>query len=423
MSLEQKTRTKNNKTTRRNFLKKTLTTITSIILAAYIGISNPACNTNPLGPQPPTEQQTANLKGTITGMFTNKNITQGEISLLTSWTTTPKYTTQIKNGEFQINNIEYPGRYTRIRIKSPEIINRETNIKLGTGENQAEITVIEEDKTTGYHYEDYLTINCEGYRMTKDIAYKAYFYNQTVWKAENNQLVKAKKISPHYTAKILPMIKDILKNDLPRITKGHYQHKGLLLESNGDQGPGIPSVYDKKKGWLIIYLVENQGAPAYTSTFVDEKHNIISASMSINYYAGINQITNFRRRGLCQDICAWAGFVDRLQKNNISIFADDDHGYKVPDYPTNFDINYAAEIKYNRLPGHKARKDLDIPDYDSSHTSNGNGVYIKNYNTPLTNHNPWQNTPFELLQTPTQNPWPITPRQQKTQKTRTRKHK
>ena len=51
MSLEQKTRTNNKKTTRRNFLKKTLTTITSIILAAYIGISSPACKSynNPTG--------------------------------------------------------------------------------------------------------------------------------------------------------------------------------------------------------------------------------------------------------------------------------------------------------------------------------------------------------------------------------------
>jgi len=418
MSLEQKI---TKEISRRQFLQTTLKALITTGGTTLLW----KCKNTIIGPEPPTQQQTANLKGTITGMFTNKNITQGEISLIPRGSTTPEHTTQIKNGEFQINNIEYPSNYTRIRIKSPEIINRETNIKLGTGENQAEITVIEEDKTTGYHYEDYLTINSGGARMTDNIDYKAYFYNQTVWKQDGNKYVKAKKISPHYTAKILPMIKDILKNDLPRITKGRYQHKGLLLESNGDQGPGIPTVYNQydMKGWLIIYLRENQGAPLYTSRFVDEDYNIISAMMSINYYAGIDQITNFSRGGLCQDICEWAGFVDRLQKNNISIFVDDDHGYKSGDYPTDFDINYAAEIKYNRQPGHKAREDLGIPDYDSFHTSNGNGVYIKNYNTPLTNHNPWQNTPFELLQNPTQNPWPITPRQQRTQKTRTRKHK
>ena len=127
-----------------------------VVIAGLLLIAGVSCR-SPAQPEEPEEvKKTSNLKGTITGMFTNKTITQGEISLLTSWTTAPEHTTQIKNGEFQINNIEYPSNYTRIRIKSPEIINRETNIKLGTGENQAEIQVIEEDQTTGYHYEDYL---------------------------------------------------------------------------------------------------------------------------------------------------------------------------------------------------------------------------------------------------------------------------
>jgi hypothetical protein len=60
---------------------------------------------------------------------------------------------------------------------------------------------------------------------------------------------------------------------------------------------------------------------------------------------------------------------------------------------------------------------------------NGNGVYITHYQSPTTNqrgyHNPWQNTPFELLQPPKQN-HPATPRtspQQRKQKQTTRKHR
>jgi len=103
MSLEQKTRTNNKKTTRRNFLKKTLTTITSIILAAYIGISSPACKSynNPTGPDQPTTYYNATI--TNLDIFTEQEI-GGTVIL--NGTTQPSGTTfQVPNGEINLDDI------------------------------------------------------------------------------------------------------------------------------------------------------------------------------------------------------------------------------------------------------------------------------------------------------------------------------
>ena len=80
------------------------------------------------------------------------------------------------------------------------------------------------------------------------------------------------------------------------------------------------------------------------------------------------------RNGVCQDINEWTGFIDLLPKSNYSIFADDDSGYRIPNYPTSFDKDYAAVIKYNPLPGHGSTG--DVPDYEPSGSGNGSGVFV-----------------------------------------------
>ena len=108
------------------------------------------------------------------------------------------------------------------------------------------------------------------------------------------------------------------------------------------------------------------------TAFFQDNLRIISARLSIDYYAPDPQKPTPRREAFSQDICEWAGFVDILQKGGkYSIFGPDD---SLPNHPTNADLNYFAVIKYNREFGHGSSG--SIPDYDP--VSSSGGVYVVN---------------------------------------------
>ncbi len=374
---------------RRDFLKLCTVAGISTVIGSLEGCFNKGNNGN--GPEP---EKKGNLRGSIKGEFTGTAITEGTVSLPGS-----NYSGQIaSNGNFEILDILNPQNYKRVKIISSQGINRETNITLQPGDNNAEITMIESDSVTGHSYADYLTVNHAGMKMDSSIGYKVYFYNRSVWKPEgsypNWTWVRTGAVPPlEYTADAITKCQHVLQNDLPRMSKGAYAYTGITLESEDPNGPGIPFYNNKKNGWLVIILRENQGAPLYTDHF-DDNYTITCALISINYYAP--QIPVFNQRGYCQDICEWAGFVDALQKNYVSIFADDDHRFKVPDALTDFDVQYAAEIKHRRAKGH--REQYGIPDYEPTSNSNGSGVHVMHYLpsiSPNEYNNAWDSTnPF-----------------------------
>ena len=358
------------KTTRRSFLKKTIKGISTIFLTSYIGLIPMACKKTPTTPETPEPPKIGNLTGNITGLIQGITITSGTAYLKKYSSETKEYTATINNGTFQIQNIQSPQGIRRIGLESSQGINRETNITLQPGDNNAEINMIEADHISGYYYKDYDTVNSDGAKLDKNIEYKVYFYNKSLWKWNGSDYVVINTVPLIYTKDAIEKCKDVLKNDLTAMSKGAYKYKGIKLESNGAQVPGIPIAANPKKGWLVIYI-KDQMSPLGTSTF-RENYNIIGACLSIDYSTNVEQIIGCRR-AYSQDICEWAGFVDLLQKNNVSIFTDGEKGYQYPDYPTDFDLNYIAVIKHNRLPGHKSQD--NIPDYDPI-GSTGSGIYV-----------------------------------------------
>ncbi len=308
-----------------------------------------------------------NLSGTVKGLIKKGLMSDVTVSLRGS-----NYSaTTDANGNFEIKSIENPSQYKRVRLRSNNIIDRETNISLGIGENNAEIDVIEADNISGFYYDDYLTVKSEGRKLIKGKEYKVYFYNKTKWEYKNNKWEIVGEVEPGWADGVIPVIKDVLQNDLTAMSLDIYQYRGLLLESEGAEGPGIPTYADKKDGWFVIYLANHPSAYLYTTNFVDNtNYSIISACLSINWNSPSKPTP--RRDAFSQDICEWAGFIDTLQKGNkYSIFGFDD---QLPDRPTKFDL-YAAEIKYKRAFGHGSSG--DIPDYDP--VGSTSSVRVRNY--------------------------------------------
>jgi hypothetical protein len=250
--------------------------------------------------------------------------------------------------------------------------------------------MVEADSISGFEYNDYMTVNAGGEKMDKNKPYKAYFYDRSIWGSDGGPIMVVGTAPPSYTQDALIKTMDVLQNDLTVMSNYNYVYDGLLLESQGAEGPGLPSVSDKKSGWLVIFLRMDN---AFKTSNFAENSIITSAYMSIPYFSNVSKL-NVGRALYAQDICEWAGYIDLLQKSNHSIFADTEDGFAATPYPSAFDKDYARVIKYNRLPGHWYSG--DILDYDPV-SSTGSGIYLTHtqFFTPSTSKNPFANPFFK----------------------------
>lgn len=351
-------RIKDRKINRRNFLKIGRNITLGTALSSFYGCPKTINNDDDDNGIIP---EIGNLTGRITGLF--KKAAMGNLTVSLRGIGKVYEAQTDANGNFEIKGIENPTNYDRIRIRGSDIIDRETNIRLGKGENNAsDIDVIEEDNITGFNYEDYLTVNSGGIRIVSSIPLKHYFFNQSVWEGDDwGGYVKVGTLeslgAEEYTT-ALTHIKDVYTNDFPQMTRNVHTDTEILLESEGKTGPASINYEDIKDGWLVSCITK--GIWGFrTSTHSNDDFEINGARLRMAFR---EKQPPYHRGGFAEDICEWAGFVDFLEKSDYSIFSDTDNGSWHGENLYPFDKEYAAVIKYNRATRHGSNG--DIPDYD-----------------------------------------------------------
>ena len=341
---------------------------------------------SPTEPEPPPPPAKTSLQGNVVGLIKGQPINLSYVEL-SSGSGSVVVECQVSNDKFSNDDINHPLSCTRIRIRSDEAYDRETNLSLQQGMNNiVTLNMIESDNITGFSFEDYKTVGYIGGASPRWKTYvpKFYIYDVSLW----HGLEIIGTFTPSQTN--LSRIIDVIKNDIPKLTNNFVSNPIIERESNNDPLPigGIDA-----EGYVIIRFRKDLHGRVLTS----HDHS------NFDIYNGLVSIPasepDIPRVCFSQDICEPMGYVDLLQKYSYySIFCDDENGYISSDYPTAFDTQYINKIKYGRLPGNMSW--MDIPDYDPS--GSGTSGLLLHKVEPIYELNPLNQ--FNQFQQPTFTP-------------------
>lgn len=265
---------------------------------------------------------------------------------------------QVSNDKFSNDDINHPLSCTRIRIRSDEAYDRETNLRLTIGANNIiTLNMIENDNITGFKFEDYQTVGYIGGRSPRWQKYKPIFYvfDQSLFRIINSQYTKVGRFEPPQN--LLYLMEDVIMTDVPIMSDNFVSNPKIERETNKDPAPTGDLI--QVQGDVIVIFRDDMSSDYMISTGErDLNFDIYNAVICIN----INYLPNLvnYRGGFSQDLCEILGYSDfGVKECWKSIFGPD---HCLPNYPTAFDTQYINKIKYGRLPGNMSW--MDIPDYD-----------------------------------------------------------
>ena len=306
---------------------------------------------SPTGPEEP-EQPTA-IEGKVVGLIKGQPVKLSSVELCHD----SGYvidTCLVEGNTFRGDDIQNPQLVKRIRIRSDEAYDRETNLSLQQGMNNiVTLNMIEYDGVTGFSFEDYQTVAYEGGASPrwKTHVPKFYIYDQSLFRIINSQYQKIGSFTPSLSN--LSKIDNVIMNDIPILTDGFVSNPKIERETNKDPVP--TGDLTQVQGHVIIIFRDDM--PSGYGATTGHRHS------NFDIYNGIVCVNanypNLPRGLFSEDICATMGYIDLLQKIYYSILSDTDHGYYHGDYPYPFDTQYIPKIKYGRLAGNMFWNGLD----------------------------------------------------------------
>ena len=339
-----------NKFTKGKLSKLALLGISLFILYSFVSCDNKS----PTGPEePPEPPKITQIEGNVVGLIKGNPVNLSKVELCDS----SGYvidTCSVENDRFSDDNVNNPFSVTRIRIRSDEAYDRETNLSLTQGVNNVfTFNMIEYNDVTGFSFEDYKTVGHIGgaSRRWKTYVPKFYIYDKSLW--HGLEIIGTFEPSQININRII----DVIKNDIPKLTKNFVSNPVIERESQGHPHP--PGGTDAQ-GYVIIGFWDDipSNVLIYTG-HRDINWHIYNGAVFIN-----SIYPDIWRGAFSEDITANMGYIDRLQKSYYSIQSDSDNGFYHGDYPYPFDSQYIAKIKYSRPPGNTSRDDINVQDHD-----------------------------------------------------------
>ena len=287
---------------------------------------------SPTGPEEP-EKPTA-IEGKVVGLIKGQPVKLSSVELCHD----SGYvidTCLVEGNTFRDDDVNNPQLAKRIRIRSDEAYDRETDLRLTIGANN----VFEFDIVESYKPLDEYRIVGRTVSPRWTDQFTVYIYDRSLF----HGLEIKGTFEP--SQKNMNRIINVIQNDILKITN-FVSNPKIEKESEGY----LPPPRMDAEGYVIIH-------------FCDDIYNLRTGHLHSNFhiYNGLVSITShvsdIPRGPISQDICEPMGYIDTLKKCD-SIFGPD---YCLPSKPTGFDID-AGKFKYSRP--HKNKTQGNIPDYD-----------------------------------------------------------
>lgn len=336
---------------------------------------------SPTEPEEP-EKPTA-IEGTVVGLIKGQPVKLSSVELCHD----SGYvidTCLIEGNTFRDDDVNNPQLVKRIRIRSDEAYDRETDLRLTRGANNVfTFNMIESDEITGFSFEECRIVVGNPSPRWKKLKPKHYLYDKHYFHGRDI----AGEFTPSQNT--LYWIKDVIMKDTPISSNGFVPNPVLERESLGHEHP--PGGRDAE-GYIIITFDDDipDNVLAYVSIAPSFDFDIPNAKVMINM-----KYPNLPRWLFCEEINQTLGYSE-LGRRDYTVYSKD--GFWHGDYLYPFDREYVNKIKYGRAP--KNKTEGDIPDYDPPGSGTSGLIFYKvepiYEPNPLNQFNQFQQPTFRL---------------------------